>query len=202
MLELQQDYFGLRKDKSRIKICAKSYNLINLIELVEKERVCIFIDGSNLYYNLKRINKNGFDFIVFLDKILLNKNIKFIFYYDAWLDLYTNKEAYWKQQKYFASLNKIPKLNLILCKRKRFYINGKICHKIKGDDVSLAVDLVSLAYENKYDPAIIISGDYDFVPAIKKAIALGKIVENYYFSNSGSLNLKNICTRSFCLDKL
>lgn len=36
----------------------------------------------------------------------------------------------------------------------------------KGIDVALAVDLVSLAFDNAYDVAIVMSADYDLVPAI------------------------------------
>jgi len=57
----------------------------------------------------------------------------------------------------------------------------------------LAVDLVSGAYENLYDFAIIVSGDEDFVPAIKKAQKLGKKVINAYFKSSSSASLKKIC---------
>jgi len=37
----------------------------------------------------------------------------------------------------------------------------------KGIDVALAVDLVTMAHDNAYDVAIVMSADYDLVPAIK-----------------------------------
>jgi uncharacterized LabA/DUF88 family protein len=39
----------------------------------------------------------------------------------------------------------------------------------KGVDVSLAIDLVRLTYEQRYDVAIIVSQDWDFGPAVKLA---------------------------------
>lgn len=39
----------------------------------------------------------------------------------------------------------------------------------KGVDVSLAIDLVQLAYEKQYDAAIIVSQDWDFGPAVAMA---------------------------------
>ena len=39
----------------------------------------------------------------------------------------------------------------------------------KGVDVSLAIDLVRLTYEQEYDVAIIVSQDWDFGPAVKLA---------------------------------
>ncbi len=39
----------------------------------------------------------------------------------------------------------------------------------KGVDVSLAIDLVDLTYQNKYDLGIIVSQDWDFGPAVHLA---------------------------------
>jgi len=45
----------------------------------------------------------------------------------------------------------------------------------KGVDVSLAIDLIKLTYEKAYDVAIIvISGDWDFGPAVKLAKEIAK----------------------------
>ena len=80
--------------------------------------------------------------------------------------------------------------------------DGKFFFDVKGDDVYLAVDLVSGAYENLYDTAIIISGDEDFVPAIQKAQKLGKKVINAYFKSTSSNYLKHTCDESICMDKI
>lgn len=79
--------------------------------------------------------------------------------------------------------------------------NGKVVgYEVKGDDVYLAVDLVSGAYENLYDVAIIVSGDEDFVPALKKVQKLGKKVENAYFIGSSSSALKHASNVSICIN--
>jgi len=57
----------------------------------------------------------------------------------------------------------------------------------------VSIDLVSGAYENLYDTAIIVSGDEDFVPATKKIQKLGKKVIYAYFKSSSSASLKKIC---------
>lgn len=44
----------------------------------------------------------------------------------------------------------------------------------KGVDVSLAVDLVRLTYEQAYDAAIIVSQDWDFGPAVQLAREIAK----------------------------
>ena len=39
----------------------------------------------------------------------------------------------------------------------------------KGSDISLAIDLVTYAYEQEYDAAIIVSEDWDYAPAVRRA---------------------------------
>ena len=73
---------------------------------------------------------------------------------------------------------------------------------VKGDDIHLATDMISFAYENKYDVAILVSGDGDFVPAIRKVQKLGKNVENAYFSVSRSSYLKQVCNSSILMDEI
>ncbi|MFX1502634.1 MAG: NYN domain-containing protein, partial [Promethearchaeota archaeon] len=60
----------------------------------------------------------------------------------------------------------------------------------KKVDIKIAVDMVSLAYENKYDIAILVSGDGDFVPVIKKIKDLDKSVELWAFKYSLANTLK------------
>lgn len=43
----------------------------------------------------------------------------------------------------------------------------------KGVDVSLAIDLVRLTYDQQYDAAIIVSQDWDFGPAVRLARQIG-----------------------------
>lgn len=46
----------------------------------------------------------------------------------------------------------------------------------KGTDVNIAVNMISKAFTNAYDIAVLVSGDTDYVPVIKELHRLGKIV--------------------------
>jgi len=169
-----------------------------------KERVVIFIDGSNFYHSLKEtfdLHDNQINFKELIEKLKGNKLLVSVYYYNASLDRGYNEEVYWKQQKFFSELKKIPGFNVILCNMRKI-IKGKKKPEftVKGDDICLATDMISLAYENVYDITILVSGDGDFVPAIKKIQKLGKKVENIYFKISRSSFLKNVCDSSLCLD--
>lgn len=46
----------------------------------------------------------------------------------------------------------------------------------KGTDVNLAVTMLSKAYNNSFDIAILVSGDTDYIPAVELLHQIGKIV--------------------------
>jgi len=54
----------------------------------------------------------------------------------------------------------------------------------KKVDIKIAVDIISLAYENAYDTALLVSGDGDFVPVVKKVKELDKNLEVWAFRYS------------------
>ncbi len=168
----------------------------------KKERISIFIDGSNLYHSYKALGVSNIDFQKLADSLKGERLLVSVFYYNSSLDISVDEKKYWKQQKFFDVLRRLPGFNVVLCRRKKFKKeDGTFGFEVKGDDVYLATDLVSGAYESLYDTAIIVSGDEDFVPAIKKVQKLGKKVENIYFSSTSSNYLKKTCNSSLCLDE-
>jgi len=168
-----------------------------------KERVVVFIDGSNLYYSLKNLKITRIDFQKLLHLLTKDKLLISTFYYNASLNIKVNPKTYWEQQKFFNELRKIPDFDVVLYKlRKHKRKDGNYVFDVKGDDVHLAVDLVSGAYEDLYDVAIIVSGDEDFVPAIKKAQKLGKKITNAYFKSSSSTSLKKTCNNFIYMNDL
>ncbi len=165
----------------------------------------IFIDGSNFYHSVKaaRINENEIDFRKLTEALRSNRLLIGIYYYNASLDRGFNEKKYWKQQSFFDGLRAIPGFHVIMCRMKKIKNpDGSFDFFVKGDDIHLATDMISLAYENSYDTAVLVSGDGDFEPAIKQAQKLGKKVENAYFSASRSDFLRLVCNSSINLDKI
>ncbi|MDA3836800.1 MAG: NYN domain-containing protein [Nanoarchaeota archaeon] len=157
-------------------------------------RISIFIDGANFYHGSKTINTRYsdifFDFENFIKSIVGNDELVNIYYYNAPLKENLNKYVYWNQIKLFNRLRKIPKLNLVLCKRqKRLDGSDEEYFVIKGDDIHLSIDMLRDAYKNKYDKVILISGDGDFAPLIRYVKEEGKEVVNYSFEGSASRDL-------------
>ncbi len=170
------------------------------------ERLVIFIDGSNFYHSVKEVfntHDNEIDFRKLIDSLKGDRLLVGVYYYNAPLDRGYNENVYWRQQKFFADLRKIPGFHVILTNmRKIRKSDGTFEFTVKGDDIHLAIDMVSFAYENHYDIAMLVSGDGDFVPAIKRVQKLGKSVENAFFSVSRANVLKEVCNSSLFLDEI
>ena len=94
-------------------------------------------------------------------------------------------------------MNRIPNIEVKLGIWKEQ--NGSIVEK--GVDVLLATDLVLNAAKNKFDTAIIVSGDGDFFPAIESVQAEGIRVEVAAFQSNISKETNKACDKLIKLHK-
>mgnify|MGYP001591194652 FL=1 len=170
------------------------------------ERVSVFIDGENFCYGIKSINKFytdfRFNFERYINYITKGKKLIDVYYFIAPLKQNLNPIIYTKQQKLFNRLKKVG-YKIILCKRrKRDSEEGKEFHKIKEDDIRLALQMQKDAYENKFDTAFLFSGDGDFVPLPEFLKEKGKKVNVVYFEDSISISLFRACNfKGFKINK-
>ncbi|HLC51232.1 MAG TPA: NYN domain-containing protein [archaeon] len=167
----------------------------------------IFIDGSNFYHSSKSSFPDLYRRIDFQKLVELLRGSRMLVsanYYTALLDRGVDEKRYWKQQSLLNKLRKIPGFKVVLCKMRKdkdISQSSGFRFVVKGDDIHIAADMVGDAYENKYDTAILVSGDGDFVSAIERVQKLGRRVENAYFKNSGSGQLKAVCNSSILIDR-
>jgi uncharacterized LabA/DUF88 family protein len=171
----------------------------------KKQRVGVFIDGSNFYYKLKSLSTKNityFDYGGLSQWLAKERDIVaktyFIGVVRAKSDDVKGQILRRNQRKLFSHLQSQKQGFLI----ERGYLmkNDGVYHE-KGVDVKMAVDLVVGAYEDSYDTAILISSDTDLIPAIEKVRALGKSVEYIGFSHKPSLGLISKSTESKLLSK-
>ena len=147
-----------------------------------KKKVMIFIDGSNLYHVLlKNCGRSDLMFSSFGEKLTgKDRELKKIFYYNVKQELQGKIKIPEEQKKFLKKLEKIDNLEVKLGIWKEQ--NGSIVEK--GVDVLLATDLALNSVKNKYDTAIIVSGDGDFFPAIEAVKKEGKVVEVAAFESN------------------
>ena len=160
-------------------------------------RVSVYIDGSNLYHGLQGdVGNTRVDYRKLVDKLLEGRLLSGAYYYNAPLSQAADIEKYRAQQKFFNKLKGFTKFTLRLGRLEKRPA-GTIVEK--GVDVRLAVDMIMDAYSNRYDDAILLSGDGDFVPAIEAAKLMGKSVEVAYTRKT--FHLFQTCSRFTLIDQ-
>ncbi|MBS3083444.1 NYN domain-containing protein [Candidatus Pacearchaeota archaeon] len=170
------------------------------------KRVSVYIDGANFVYGLKSLHSKysdyHFDFEKYIKKLIGKGELVSIYYYNASLKQDINPRRFKEQQKLFARLRKISKCHVILCKRqKRFTDEDEEYYTIKGDDIYLALDMLNHAWENKYDKAILFSGDGDFTQLVKYVKEKKREIEIVSFYELVSKSLINEVDKYTLIDK-
>ena len=138
------------------------------------ERIVIFVDNSNIFKGFQKYNIKA-DYEKLKQIITKGRNLQNIFLYEGavypmspekkrWYKDLRNKSNY----EIRVSFDKIAAQNAFE----------------KKIDIQIAIDIISLAYENAYDTAILVSGDGDFLPVAKKVKELKKRIEIWAFNYS------------------
>jgi len=162
------------------------------------EKVAFFIDGANLLHGLSQDFKHvDVDFEALVKKLLGNRFLTRVYYYTALPDQKRDPERYSRQQKFLNAIQKKPYFSVVL---GRLELRQGTYYVEKGVDVSLATDMLDLAYQNTYDTAVIISGDGDFSRAVEIIQRMGKHVENAITQSCLSRHLQNTCDLTIILD--
>lgn len=161
----------------------------------KRERVAVYIDGSNFYGYLKDKEINfskgtKFDFKKFVD-FLVGDNRELVSkrYYTGVFRNFNGSEKSKNlvsgQQKFFTNIQK----DGFIIKRGRIMPLGNL-YKEKGTDVKISVDLIVGAVDNLYDTAILVSSDTDLIPAIRYIKYKDKKVEYVGFAHAPSLGIQ------------
>ena len=161
------------------------------------DRVCIFIDGSNFYHALKDA---GLSVSVDLGKLSVKltgteRRHLHTYYYNTPLirprrddPQYEMKDERCRsQQRFFNALRFVPNLTFKAGRFQRLPNGGQV---EKGVDVMLAIDMLTLAFKDRYDAAILVSSDADYKHAIEVVkFETGKTVELHQVVGSKAYDL-------------
>ncbi len=85
-----------------------------------------------------------------------------------------------RAQKFLTKLRRLPRFEIKLGKLQ--VIGSQFRQKMI--DVLMSLDIATMSYEEQIQHAILIAGDSDFIPAIKKAKDYGVIIHLYYHHSS------------------
>ncbi len=166
------------------------------------ERVAIFIDAGNMFHASNYL-KVKIDYKKLVNLLKRDRWLLRAYFYTGIpsQEMIQEREdlfQQWKKQEGF--LNELQKIGIKvktmpLKKTPEGYIE-------KGVDVLLATDMVSLAFRDAYDTAILVSGDSDYVPVVEEIQELGKRVENASFKRTSSYELRKVCDSFLLLDNV
>jgi uncharacterized LabA/DUF88 family protein len=139
------------------------------------ERAICYIDGFNLYFGLKSKGWKRYYWLnvqCMIENLLhLNQKLMFTKYFTARITSPSDKRQ--RQNTYLEALSTLSKFEIFYGK---YQINDRICRRCgfvdhipneKMSDVNIAVELLSDAFQNKYDTAFLVTADSDLVGAVK-----------------------------------
>ena len=142
--------------------------------LTQKERVIVYVDGFNLYFGMLDA---GFDYCKWLNLLLLAENLLQsnqvlveVKYFTSRVSNNPDKQK--RQNTYIEALESVG-VNIYYGSYQSDKVECKRCNNIwptyneKMTDVNIATQILIDAYQDKYDMAMLISGDSDLVPPLR-----------------------------------
>lgn len=171
-------------------------------------RVMYFIDGEYLQKSFQDLDKSvNIDYRNLPFKLNnrffgngrgIQGEIVRVYYYDALCE--PGEEDYKDQLEFFNRLDNFDFYETRLASLVRKGKN-KGRREQKGVDVLISVDMLSKAYEDHYDIAIVIMGDRDFLPLIKSVKNLtGRRVFGVVFEGHYSLEIARAFDKLWVVD--
>jgi uncharacterized LabA/DUF88 family protein len=174
-------------------------------------KTSVYIDGFNLYYGaLKRSPYRWLDLEKLCALMLPQNDVHHIKYYTAHVGARAgDPNQPIRQQIYLRALGTLPKVSVHLGHYLSHTVTMPLAHPVpggprfaqvvkteeKGSDVNLATHLVSDAYENAFDTAVLITNDSDLCEPVNIVRArLGKKVGILNPHQHPSFTLKRAAT--------
>jgi uncharacterized LabA/DUF88 family protein len=163
-------------------------------------RVAVFIDNSNVYKILKELKKIDKQWVCTYDPLKLaqkltgDRNLIGVYFYCTPPPSYMllnveGKKNYSIQTRYYTEIQKLPNVEV---KFGDLQMSDQR-PKEKNLDTQLTANMILLAAQNKFDTAILVASDRDYISAIEPTKnSFGKKVEVVYFKDFVSASLWQI----------
>jgi len=172
-------------------------------------RIAILIDGNNFYKGcLLNFNRTDVDFRKLGQKLgqEIEGQLLRIYYYNAHVSKTIDPLGYQRQQKFFDNLRATPFITLKLGHlvyhrlRNEQGFSSQYFPTEKGIDVQIAVDMIRLSMLKSCEGVVLVSGDSDYIYAVRFAKDLGTTVYVASFPMGGSNDLRNEGDGSILMD--
>jgi uncharacterized LabA/DUF88 family protein len=151
------------------------------------EKAAVFIDGGYLNKILKhQFEQPRLDYAKLCNKICRDLDVtRLRTYFYHCLPIVRNRnirdeKRHADMQQFITKLKRLPRFDVKLGRLQ--LIGGQF--KQKMVDVLMSLDIVNMCFSKQVHHALLIAGDSDFIPAVRKAKASGAIVHLYYHPSS------------------
>jgi len=143
-------------------------------QILEKKRVIIFIDHANIFHNIDNL-KIRINYMKLKEVFTQNHHLVGIFMYMGIPNKILPKKL---------NFLKYLKAQGFVIQPKPVIVSPTGIKKQKGVDIFIYKDIIELAEADTYDKAILVSGDSDFLDAVRKLNELNKEIEIWSFKKS------------------
>lgn len=135
-------------------------SLLDREKMFNRERIALFVDGSNAYATAKAMNID-IDYSKLRNKIALQGNLVRAYYYTALIEGRRADSIQplvdWLSYNYWE----------VRTKKAKVFINNDGREKVKGNmDIDMVMDMVKLTDSGRIDVMYLFTGDGDFVPVL------------------------------------
>ncbi|MFN3813868.1 MAG: NYN domain-containing protein [Aquificaceae bacterium] len=165
------------------------------------ERIVILIDGSNLFHAIRYLNIR-IDYSKLVEFLREDRRLVRSYFYGAIPQEKDIKKNTPEWESFIRQRRFLEDLSVLGIKVKTAHLrklpSGEYLEK--EVDIMLATDMLSMAYMDAYDTAILITGDSDFSYTVEEVQRIGKRVENASFKRTSSYQLRKTCDRFILLD--
>lgn len=135
------------------------------------QRVMVFIDGSNLFWACRALNFR-IDLKKLVDELVKDRYLLRPCYYCAIPENQPQSQVNFHRTLKYLGFRVVAKML-----KSRRNEEGKPIYVEKGVDVALVTEMLSMAFKNAYDVAILVAGDDDYLGAVEEIKNMGKRVE-------------------------
>jgi uncharacterized LabA/DUF88 family protein len=151
-------------------------------------RKAIYIDGSFLFHHAQSINIR-IDYKKLKSFLAGTSELLTCCYYTA---LPSGDDMEDRHRKFLRVLKREVRIQVKSVPLLKTPVGSDSVRYSKGEDILLACDMVRGAILNHYDEAILVTGDGDFVPAVKQVQEAGKrvVIAGFKKSLSNALDLE------------
>ena len=155
-------------------------------------RSMVFVDGENLSIRYK--------YVLDEKEITHPEHVKYekdIYVWSHWANIKNHANCTFIRSFYYTcAMGDGDKIDQLTDDLLEVGITDPRVFKKKSDgrskkvDISLATEMLSHAYNNNYEVAVLVAGDEDYVPLVKEVKRMGKQVALWFFESGLSIHLK------------